>query len=363
MSIDKLGLCWVFGFVTMVGIVGCGGDAPQPPAGPILDPIDPTRITALALNDTTTRFPIQYGHTANYTIVMGDRGSFERYQHNTRPTISYAPNQPYLETPGDTFLISGTPRFDLGVFSIPSTLLFLEDSEELSYGPLLTSSGLRVWRKVWIPVDDDLVRYLEVVHNPTASPLTVRLRITSPTAGAFLLDDNDDGALSSSDRYFATFHPAAGAVAILIDGAGRDRLDDVEGSPDETEFAWHDVAVGAGEMVIYAHYVRLSPDDDPAPLRTALTALLGEGCWPGLTRAEAASIQNFRVAPCPSLVGTAGAAPPGNLFIENTRTGASVTTTVAGDGAFEAVLDAADGTEVLLRAANGAEAQIMVVGR
>ncbi len=114
-------------------LLGCSGETPTPPGldgpPPVEPHIDVGRILAHTLNDTAIVFPITYGETASYRVVMGDRGSFEYYSHKSDPTIASAPNQPYLELPGDTFVTTGWKRFDLGDFSVPSALLILEDGD------------------------------------------------------------------------------------------------------------------------------------------------------------------------------------------------------------------------------------------
>ena len=314
-----------------------------------------------ALNDTATIFPVTFGQSKNYSITINDQGSFNPFLHNNG-VIGSAPNQPYLELLGDDFPPNDDSRFELEEFSLPSDLLYLEDQFELVMGPLETNMGLVITRKIHIDPADDVVRVLEIVHNPTPSQITVSLRITSPTFGALLVDESGDGVLSGFDRFFASFDASAGGVGVLVDGDGADRVDVLDDNIDETEFEWRDVTVAPDGTAVYAHFVFLQAENDAGQMRTKLEGLVAAPPWGGLTEDEAAAIRNFAATAPANVVGTLGAATPGTLSVSNQRTGESRTAPVGGDGSFAVVLDAALGDQIRIVHDSGDEITVTVQG-
>lgn len=341
--------------VLMLAAVACGDSDPTGPSE-----IDGLSIWAVPLDDTTTSFPILHGQALNYLFTINGRGSIAGYQHRTRGDAQSGPNQPYLELPGRTFVSTGDNRFDLDDFQIPSESSFLEDDLELVLGPLETEDGIRVQRKIAIPFDSDWVRSLEIFMNPTSQPRTLAARITSPSIGSLLFDDTGDGTISTADRYFGTFLDGAGAVGILIDDDGSDRIDEIEDSSEETEFEWRDVSLAPGETAVYAHFAVFAADSVPAELDQLLQGILAEPCWEGLTTVEAQSLRNFDRPSCGNVFGGPGAASRGAVTARNLRTGESATVEVAADGSFSVGLSAAAGDSVRIRHEGGASADVVV---
>lgn len=336
------------------------GACKQKNLSPDLNAISPEKITARPLNDTAIIFPISYGNAKNYTIAINLQGSIGLYRHNTRSDIRRGPNQPYLEILGDRFVTGVGDRFDLPNVDFPHELLYLEDNDELGLGPLETVAGLLITRKVRIGGDDDVVRSLEIVHNPTPAPVTLSLRITSPTDGEHLLDETRDAQISTADRFFASYREGAGTIAMIVDGDGGDRIDEIENTVSETEFEWSDVTVQPGSTLIYAHFAYLSANNYPDQIRSKLNDLLTHPPWTGLTELEAQAIRNFTPEAYGNIVGQAGAAPAGELTVTNQNTGASLTITAAPDGSFSVALDAVAGNRIHLSHENGQDAVVVV---
>jgi len=132
-----------------------------------------------------------------------------------------------------------------------------------------TMSGLTVYRKVYFPEDRNWVRYLEILHNPTVSPITVEVgiysdlgsddytRVVMTSNGNKIADENDYWAVSD-DEYGGNTKDDP-SLAHVWDGPGgakrvEDVLDYVYGDVDEITYIWKDVTVNPGQTVVLMHF-------------------------------------------------------------------------------------------------------------
>ncbi len=130
-------------------------------------------------------------------------------------------------------------------------------------------SGLIVHRKVYFPEDRNWVRYLEILHNPTSSPITVDVeiytedlgsdsytRVVKTSSGDTVADVNDYWAVT--DDQLNGHSKSDPSLSHVWDGpGGADRIDSlgvlIDGD-DEVYYDWYDVTVNPGQTVVLMHF-------------------------------------------------------------------------------------------------------------
>ncbi len=200
-------------------------------------------------------------------------------------------------------------------------------------------AGLDVTRKVFVPRTGYLARYVEVLSNPTADPITVDVRIlssitgsTTPQAiatssGDVVLDVTGAPGASGPDRWVVLddgvdgdpflFPFGSPAVAFVFDGAGAvERTGEgslvSSGAVARLVYAWTGVTVPAGGTVAYLHFVVQQTSRAAARASAERLVQLPPEALAGLEPGEVAAIRNFAVpaggtsalAPLPRLTGT-----------------------------------------------------------
>lgn len=132
----------------------------------------------------------------------------------------------------------------------------------------VTMSGLTVSRKIYFPEDRNWVRYLEILHNPTSSPITVDLeiqsdfgsdshtRVVTTSSGDTIVDKNDYWAVSHDEYGGHTKNDPS--LAFNWDGPnGAKRVDSIEDLKDEQDdltCRWNNVTVNPGQTVVLMHF-------------------------------------------------------------------------------------------------------------
>jgi hypothetical protein len=140
-----------------------------------------------------------------------------------------------------------------------------------------TMSGLTVIRKVYFPEDRNWVRYLEILHNPTGSPITVEVEISSDLGSdsctRVVMTSSGDNVADAND-YWATSDEDYGSECICDDPflshvwdgpGGADRIDvlaELYNGSDEIEYYWKDVTVNPGQTVVLMHFGGLSTNNN-----------------------------------------------------------------------------------------------------
>ena len=178
-------------------------------------------------------------------------------------------------------------------------------------------AGLAVTRKIFVPADGYFSRYLEVLSNSTASPITVDVRVTStmkaPNAQRAIATSSGDTIVSvddsaNPDRWVVandtqTSDPnlvsAGPALAFVFDGAGgARRVDNLTFTPDvvgQLVEQWSTVTIPAGGQAAFMHFVVMQMDGASARASAARLVTLPQEALAGLTAADIATIQNFPV--------------------------------------------------------------------
>jgi hypothetical protein len=141
-------------------------------------------------------------------------------------------------------------------------------------------AGLTVTRKIFLPRDGYFARYLEVLQNPTATPITVDVRLTEnfrPATGTSVVTRTSSGDavldvsnVTTADRWvvvddFTDVDPflqfSAPAVAAVFDGPGAPervgaaQFSNINRTARRLEWRWTNVTVQAGTTVIYMHFL------------------------------------------------------------------------------------------------------------
>jgi hypothetical protein len=210
---------------------------------------------------------------------------------------------------GGLSLITNDTNFPRIYFG--STGLFTaipEDAgRELKLGPV-DRSGLKVYRKVYVPSDDSFVRYLEIFENPTANPVPVRAEINSRVgteAKTEVVATSSGGTtFGIRDRYIVTddldgmgkavvAHVIAGPNAkILPAEAFASRLDTEEPGDDTVDYAYR-FTVPAGGTRAILHFGVKNAGRAAVQAKVDQLLALGGRALSGLSATEQAAILNF----------------------------------------------------------------------
>ena len=177
--------------------------------------------------------------------------------------------------------------------------------------------GVNVTRKMFVPTTGYFARYLEILDNPTASPITLDLHLLSHTkAAGIVTTSSGDATLDVSDPAnpdrWVVLDDASDVdpfvqvnlppVAWVFDGqGGAARVGSAAFSQDPNTLAtslsyqWNSVTVPPGGTVAYLHFlVQESNRASAIAAATRLTDLPPEAL-DGLTTDEESWIQNFVV--------------------------------------------------------------------
>jgi hypothetical protein len=200
-------------------------------------------------------------------------------------------------------------------------------------------AGLNVTRKVFLPQDGYFARYLEILTNPGASPVTVDLRVTSnvrpfngtpaiqaSSSGDKVLDVSDPinpdrwvviGDVVDGDPFLnCCFVPA---VAFTFDGVGAADhaasatfVTNSGYTPGQLAVTWSNITVPAGATVAYMHFGAQQVSRVSAAASADRLDQLSPEALAGLSPDEITEIRNFAVpatgvsalAPLPALNGS-----------------------------------------------------------
>ncbi|HEX3130768.1 MAG TPA: carboxypeptidase regulatory-like domain-containing protein [Thermoanaerobaculia bacterium] len=176
---------------------------------------------------------------------------------------------------------------------------------ELVLGPWSQSSGLKVRRKVFVPANDALVRYLEILENPGTSDIETVVQIftnlgTDSTNTKVVLTSSGDLTLTKQDRWIITDDSdgtVRPAVTLLFAGANaRVRPDTATLTGDSFMVAYR-VKVPAGGRSILMHFATQRTRQNEALLSAQAVSALGGQALAALDPAEQADIVNFFAFP------------------------------------------------------------------
>lgn len=141
--------------------------------------------------------------------------------------------------------------------------------------PVINIDGLNVQRKIFVPLTENWARYLEIIHNPSASPKTVDIRIygnLGSDTGTYLIStsstnyspplyvDKGDTILNPLDFWAVTDDYSEDGedppLAHVWDGSeGKDHIDYLRLNDHEfLEYLWNGVIIAPGQTVVIMHF-------------------------------------------------------------------------------------------------------------
>ncbi len=259
-----------------------------------LDPADDSATTALPINlfdGGGLRWDVQQ----NGRIRLGDSGAFHS-----------------LRQGGFQLIVNGQgfPFFSPAVTSVAG--------RQLSLGPWRTSDGLEVRRKVFVPTDDRLIRYLEVFENNAANPITVTADIKtdlgSETGTLLISESSRNGVLSTDDDWVVTDDHNDGtfggnpAIIHAWSGPGSRLRPSSVSLNSSGGFAFKfNFTVPPGERVILMHFGSQNRVRASAVFKAPDIIRLRGSAAVGLTPDEQADVINFSAYPDADLDGLSDA--------------------------------------------------------
>ena len=137
--------------------------------------------------------------------------------------------------------------------------------------------GLIVSRKIYFPEDRNWIRYLEILYNPTSSPITVYVeidsvlesdsdtRVVKTSSGDTVADANDYWAVS--DDQLNGHSKSEPSLSHVCDGpGGADRIDYLSLSDKygDIYYRWDDVTVNPGQTVVLMHFAGFEMNNNNA---------------------------------------------------------------------------------------------------
>lgn len=174
-------------------------------------------------------------------------------------------------------------------------------------------AGLDVIRKAYVPNDGYFARYLEILTNPTAAPVTVDVRVVSeisrylgPVIAATSSGDSvlDAAGTETSDRWVVLGGREAwqSLFVDLFDGTGgADRVDEAtyaaNGNLGTLSYAWKSVTLAPGETAAFLHFSVQQESLESARASAERLVQLPPEALAGLSSEEIGWIRNFAVPP------------------------------------------------------------------
>ena len=182
--------------------------------------------------------------------------------------------------------------------SIPNTDRFDGGFPALLGGAVAT-------RRIYVPPSGYFVRYLDVLENPGASPLTVTVRLSEFLQSSFGLQvaatSSGDQTLTTADRWFVmrdTSQTFLLPSALVFQGAGAAQpLEEPATaiSVDRPFVGWKNVTIAPGGRVIFLHFVLAQSNVAGAQAAAERLAQLPPEALDGIPAADRALIRNFVV--------------------------------------------------------------------
>ncbi len=198
-------------------------------------------------------------------------------------------------------------RLQLGIldFTGSSTAIPENGGRELLIGPA-ASGSLTVSRKVFVPQNDGFARFLEIVENPTASPVSVRIQLltnlgSDPCCTEMVATSNGDKVLGFGDRWVVTDDYSDGssepAVALSFTGPGA-RLQPFSAALiGDAVTVTYDITVQPFRRVILMHFASQALRQATAVATAGDLDALRGAARAGISPQEAQDIVNFAVPP------------------------------------------------------------------
>jgi hypothetical protein len=253
--------------------------------------LDETAVNGLTLSDVNGR---QYMLWPGGQVGSLSTGTFEAFQQS------------------ETLLLGSTtnPATFVGDFAGPASLdgrqLTIRNTTRADGGFPARIAGLTVSRKWFVPGSGDFVRYLDVLENTTAAPITLELvRVQTQFAAfspRFVATSSGDATLDATDRWLVAddqFAAARPSAAIVFQGAGAARPADVASigqffqDPRRPFVEWRNLTIPAGGRVILMHFAVQQRDPASATAAAERLVLAGPEAIGDLSNEDREDVVNF----------------------------------------------------------------------
>ena len=212
-------------------------------------------------------------------------------------------------------IIDGSNAFDHGMMLKVNAIFFPNQvsyatelaGRQLVFGPAVMG-GLAVTRKVFVPTGDAWARFLEILHNPTASPITVPVRVETNLASDALTtvtgSGSGDAVYTIGDHWVATDdtvdgggnpsvnHNYWGDLAIVPPSSVGTTVFSCSGT--QGVFAEFTLTIPAGATRALLHFAGQNADRGTAHAKAATQDVLAPAALAGVSTAEQLVIVNWR---------------------------------------------------------------------
>lgn len=178
--------------------------------------------------------------------------------------------------------------------------------------PTQVISGVEVSRKVYVPSNDEFIRWLNIFHNPTASPISIRMATGNnlgSDSNTTIVNASPGLPVSASSQWVTTFQNFSGSASSdprlghVLQGGGAlvtplSGLSFADG--DDNPYWWYVITLAPGETKIIANLATAQGTKALAASKSA--DLVTQMTTPGshalacTTPAERAAISNFKPA-------------------------------------------------------------------
>lgn len=169
-------------------------------------------------------------------------------------------------------------------------------------------AGLSVTRRAYVPASGYFIRYLDILENTTAAPVTVNVRVEGSMAAGFstrlLASSDGDATLSPSDHWLVAddmFRLSRPVAALVFHGPGASHPVDQAGTgqffpqPDKPFAQWNNLTIAPGGRAILMHFAVQQRDATSAQTSAEQIVQLPLEAIADLSAADRAAIRNFNV--------------------------------------------------------------------
>lgn len=263
-----------------------------------------------------------------------------------------------LDACDDCFVL----EIDSTVFTA-GTAAQIEDGDELVVGPT-TLSGLDVTRKIYVdPNGPPVVRYTEILVNPTAAAITVQVDVKSDlgsdSSTSILNTSSNDATVDATDSWFYSNDSAGDPIVAMWFGTGMTAQSQ---TGDDFTTTWGSVTVPANSQVTFIYFGAFFDDGTSATTVEDTLSGLPETVLTGLAPSDAMTVFNTTPPQASFIEGEAGSVGSfADITVMNTTTSNDFTATAASDGSFSVALpNAVSGDSITLTATDGTNDMFMI---
>ncbi len=264
-----------------------------------VEPDGSYRIENVPVGDVaTTIYDYPYAGTNTGAVTAGTEASID-VQLGTLPYVDLAlgvGTYQYIERSGSIYVQDGVTSFGLALATVNAKSFSDLDhvaaelsGRQLVLGPVV-NSGLQHTRKVFVPVGEPWIRYLEILDNPGPSEIEVTVSLSGEATAD--TTSSGDHRLDPSDRSFVD----TSGIAIVYGGpTGTIRApDSTRGQSLYYELEWRRLAIPSGGRIVLMHFVVLTGDANTAEAQAeVLMGLTNPTAYADLTAEERSRVVNF----------------------------------------------------------------------